>query len=204
MKLLSEARLELQYLIQQLVPARGSLLWWKETTWAAVTNPRAQTCEEEGLAERWSGLSSSSSYSAGTPTIILGMDVSHGSLGHSNILSIIAVVSSRQWPSICRYRAFVQTQSPKIEMIGKRKLENIIIFRDGVSESQFIQVLIIELDQIIEACKFLDEQWNYDFYMCAHANMIGTTRPTHYHVLMDEIGFIANSQQKLIHSLSYV
>ncbi|KAG6523121.1 hypothetical protein ZIOFF_012974 [Zingiber officinale] len=206
-----------------------------------------------------------------TPTIILGMDVSHGSPGHSDIPSIAAVVSSRQWPSISRYRASVRTQSPKVEMIdslfkpvgekddsgiirellvdfytssGKRKPENIIIFRDGVSESQFIQVLNIELDQIIEACKFLDEQWspkftliiaqknhhtkfflpnspdnvqpgtvidnkichprNYDFYMCAHAGMIGTTRPTHYHVLMDEIGFSADALQELVHSLSYV
>ncbi|RRT79979.1 hypothetical protein B296_00012258, partial [Ensete ventricosum] len=39
---------------------------------------------------------------------------------------------------------------------GKRKPENIIIFRyarDGVSESQFVQVLNIELDQIIELSK---------------------------------------------------
>ncbi|KAI3867916.1 hypothetical protein MKX03_011615 [Papaver bracteatum] len=111
-------------------------------------------------------------------------------------------------------------------------------FRDGVSESQFNQVLNIELNQIIEACEFLDKnalkesKWkpkftviiaqknhhtkffqkissdhvdnvppgtvidrqichpqNNDFYLCAHAGMIGTTRPTHYHVLWDEIGY---------------
>lgn len=205
------------------------------------------------------------------PTIILGMDVSHGSPGHSDVPSIAAVVSSRQWPSISRYRASVRTQSPKVEMIdslykrvsdtedegifrellldfytssGKRKPDQIIIFRDGVSESQFNQVLNIELDQMIEACKFLDENWspkfavivaqknhhtkffqpnspdnvppgtvidnkichprNNDFYMCAHAGMIGTTRPTHYHVLFDEIGFSADELQELVHSLSYV
>ncbi|KAJ0978057.1 hypothetical protein J5N97_013531 [Dioscorea zingiberensis] len=204
------------------------------------------------------------------PTIILGMDVSHGSPGQSDVPSIAAVVSSRQWPLISRYRATVRTQSPKVEMIdslfkpsdsddlgiirellidfytssGKRKPEQIVIFRDGVSESQFNQVLNIELDQIIEACKFLDEKWspkftviiaqknhhtkffqpsspdnvppgtvvdnkvchprNYDFYMCSHAGMIGTTRPTHYHVLLDEIGFSADDLQELVHSLSYV
>ncbi|KAI4305845.1 hypothetical protein L6164_029185 [Bauhinia variegata] len=205
------------------------------------------------------------------PTIILGMDVSHGSPGQSDIPSIAAVVSSRQWPLISKYRACVRTQSPKVEMIdnlfkpvsdkedegimrellvdfyvssGKRKPENIIIFRDGVSESQFVQVLNVELNQIIEACKFLDEKWepkftvivaqknhhtkffqptspdnvppgtvidnkichprNYDFYMCAHAGMIGTSRPTHYHVLMDEIGFSPDDLQELVHSLSYV
>ncbi|KAF5187030.1 argonaute 4B [Thalictrum thalictroides] len=205
------------------------------------------------------------------PTIILGMDVSHGSPGQSDTPSIAAVVSSRQWPSISRYRASVRTQSARDEMIkslfkpvsdtvdegimqellldfyissGKRKPDNVVIFRDGVSESQFNQVLNIELDQIIEACKFLDAKWcpkftviiaqknhhtkffqkgspdnvpngtvidkqichprNNDFYMCAHAGMIGTTRPTHYHVLHDEIGFSADDLQELVHSLSYV
>ncbi|KAB1226561.1 Protein argonaute 4 [Morella rubra] len=205
------------------------------------------------------------------PTIILGMDVSHGSPGQSDVPSIAAVVSSRQWPLISKYRASVRTQSPKVEMIdslfkrvseteddgiirellldfymssGKRKPDQIIIFRDGVSESQFNQVLNIELDQIIEACKFLDEKWdpkfvvivaqknhhtkffqagcpdnvlpgtiidnkvchprNNDFYLCAHAGMIGTTRPTHYHVLLDDVGFSADDLQELVHSLSYV
>ncbi|XP_019155598.1 PREDICTED: protein argonaute 4-like [Ipomoea nil] len=205
------------------------------------------------------------------PTIILGMDVSHGSPGQTDVPSIAAVVSSRQWPSISRYRASVRTQSAKVEMIdnlfkrvsdtedegimrellldfyvssGKRKPDQIIIFRDGVSESQFNQVLNIELDQIIEACKFLDEKWspkfvviiaqknhhtkffqssspdnvppgtiidnkvchprNNDFYLCAHAGMIGTTRPTHYHVLLDEVGFSADELQELVHNLSYV
>ncbi|XP_049343041.1 protein argonaute 4-like isoform X4 [Solanum verrucosum] len=205
------------------------------------------------------------------PTMILGMDVSHGSPGQSDVPSIAAVVSSRQWPSISRYRASVRTQSPKVEMIdnifkkvsdteddgimrellldfyvssGKRKPEHIIVFRDGVSESQFNQVLNIELDQLIEACKFLDEKWspkfviivaqknhhtkffqsgspdnvppgtiidnkvchprNNDFYLCAHAGMIGTTRPTHYHVLLDEVGFSPDELQELVHNLSYV
>ncbi|KAM1124608.1 hypothetical protein ACFX11_040190 [Malus domestica] len=205
------------------------------------------------------------------PTLILGMDVSHGSPGRSDVPSIAAVVSSRHWPLISRYRAAVRTQSPKVEMIaslfkpvsdkeddgiirellvdfyatsGSRKPDQIIIFRDGVSESQFNQVLNVELDQIIEACKFLDETWspkfmlivaqknhhtkffqthspdnvppgtiidnkvchpkNNDFYLCSHAGMIGTTRPTHYHVLYDELGFSTDDLQELVHSLSYV
>ncbi|RDY01710.1 Protein argonaute 4B, partial [Mucuna pruriens] len=32
----------------------------------------------------------------------------------------------------------------------------------------------------------------------------GTSRPVHYHVLLDEIGFSADGLQNLIHSLSYV
>ncbi|KAJ0266519.1 Protein argonaute 9 [Hirschfeldia incana] len=209
------------------------------------------------------------------PTFIVGMDVSHGSPGQSDIPSIAAVVGSREWPLISKYRACVRTQSRKMEMIdnlfkpvtneegtlvdegifgellwdfylssGKRKPKHIIIFRDGVSESQFNQVLNIELEQMMQACKFKDEKWepkftviiaqknhhtkffqanvpdnvppgtiidskichphNNDFYLCAHAGMIGTTRPTHYHVLYDEIGFSTDDLQELVHSLSYV
>ncbi|KAH7672237.1 eukaryotic translation initiation factor 2C protein [Dioscorea alata] len=205
------------------------------------------------------------------PTIILGMDVSHGSPGRADVPSIAAVVSSRNWPLISRYRASVSTQAPKVEMIdclykalpdGKdgglmrklfldfyrtsnyRKPQQIIIFRDGVSESQFDQVLNFELNQIIKAYAGLggDElpkvtyivaqkthhtklfqdgrhenvpagtvvdtkvvhPRHYDFYMTAHAGMIGTSRPTHYHVLLDEIGFAVDDLQKLVHSLSYV
>ncbi|KAJ4768954.1 Argonaute family protein [Rhynchospora pubera] len=205
------------------------------------------------------------------PTLILGLDVSHGSPGRSDLPSIAAVVGSRQWPSISKYRASVRTQSPKLEMIdqlykptadgkddgmireilidffqtsGGRKPAQIIIFRDGVSETQFSQVLNIELNQIIEAYKHLGDgplpkitliiaqknhhtklfqadspdnvppgtvvdtkvvhPRNYDFFMCAHNGMIGTSRPTHYHVLVDEIGFSVDDLQKLVHSLSYV
>nr|CAD1839541.1 unnamed protein product [Ananas comosus var. bracteatus] len=206
-----------------------------------------------------------------TPTMILGMDVSHGSPGRSDVPSIAAVVGSRQWPLISRYRASVRSQSPKVEMIdslfkpqangkddgiirellvdfyktsGARKPSQIIIFRDGVSESQFNQVLNIELNQIIQAFEHLGEKSlpkftvivaqknhhtklfqadapenvppgtvvdskivhprNFDFYMCAQAGMIGTSRPTHYHVLLDEIGFSVDNLQKFVHSLSYV
>nr|GEV54424.1 hypothetical protein [Tanacetum cinerariifolium] len=206
-----------------------------------------------------------------TPTIIFGMDVSHGSPGRSDVPSIAAVVSSRQWPLISRYRASVRAQSARVEMIDglfkqeadkdegmirellddyytsttrQLKPQHIIIFRDGVSESQFNKVLNIELEQIMQACKFLDETWdpkfmlilaqktqhpkffqqssdanvppgtiidnrvchpkNNDFYLCAQNGPIGTTRPTHYHVLLDQIGFSSDDLQELVLWLSYV
>ncbi|GAB4859397.1 hypothetical protein Ancab_010860 [Ancistrocladus abbreviatus] len=118
------------------------------------------------------------------PTMILGMDVSHGPPGRSDTPSIASVVGSLSWPHISRYRAAVRTQSPKVEMIDclfkpsangedngimrelftdfydtskGRKPEQIIVFRDGVSESQFHQVLSIELEQIKQAYLALGE-----------------------------------------------
>nr|VDD66043.1 unnamed protein product [Brassica oleracea] len=197
------------------------------------------------------------------------MDVSHGSPGRADVPSVAAVLQHSYF-SCPLYRAAVRTQSPKLEMIDSlfqpvddpvngdnanclleffktsnaRKPKQIIIFRDGVSESQFNQVLNIEVDQIIKAYQRLGETdvpkftvivaqkrhhtklfqakghenvpagtvvdtkivhpTNYDFYMCAHAGIIGTSRPAHYHVLLDEIGFSPDELQNLIHSLSYV
>jgi hypothetical protein len=36
-----------------------------------------------------------------------------------------------------------------------------------------------------------------------YAGMLGTTRPTHYHVLFDEVDFSADDPHELVHSFSY-
>ncbi|PKA59859.1 Protein argonaute 7 [Apostasia shenzhenica] len=43
----------------------------------------------------------------------------------------------------------------------------------------------------------------FDFYLCSHWGMKGTSRPTHYHVLWDENSFKSDEFQKLIHDLCY-
>ncbi|PPS10060.1 hypothetical protein GOBAR_AA10587 [Gossypium barbadense] len=185
------------------------------------------------------------------PIMILGMDALFGSPEQSDIPSIAAVVSFMKWPLISSYRASGRTQSLKLEMIDSlfkpvsdKMDEGIVrlLYKDGVSKSQFNQVLNIELDQVIKACKFLDKSWNpkfvvivaqknhhakffqqgspdnvspgtvidnkvyhprnNDFYLCAHTGMIGTKRPTHYHVLLGQIGFSVDDLQELVHAIS--
>ncbi|PPS09756.1 hypothetical protein GOBAR_AA10883 [Gossypium barbadense] len=41
---------------------------------------------------------------------------------------------------------------------------------------------------------------NNDFYLGTHARMIGVTRQTHYHVLLDQAGFSADDLQEFLHS----
>ncbi|PPS12173.1 hypothetical protein GOBAR_AA08457 [Gossypium barbadense] len=123
---------------------------------------------------------------------------------------------------------------------GKRKPDQIIIFRDGVSESQFNQVLIkllrlassltrsgtLKIMLIVVRKTIIPSFFSIDlltmcymvlslttkyaiqrtmiFYLGTHAGMIGITRQTHYHVLLDQAGFSADDLQEFIHSLSYM
>ncbi|KAF2302877.1 hypothetical protein GH714_010024 [Hevea brasiliensis] len=45
--------------------------------------------------------------------------------------------------------------------------------------------------------------FEFDFYLCSHYGSLGTSKPTHYHVLCDEHGFSSDQLQKLIYNMCY-
>ncbi|CAI2163073.1 11322_t:CDS:2 [Funneliformis geosporum] len=46
--------------------------------------------------------------------------------------------------------------------------------------------------------------FEFDFYLTSHANFVGTSRPTHYHVLFDENQFTSDSLQTLSYNLCHL
>ncbi|KAK9149760.1 hypothetical protein Scep_008517 [Stephania cephalantha] len=215
------------------------------------------------------------------PTIIFGADVTHPETGEDSSPSIAAVVASQDWPEVTKYAGLVCAQPHRQELIqdlyktwndpehgtvtggmirellisfrketGQKPLR-IIFYRDGVSEGQFYQVLLYELDAIRKACASLEPNYQppvtfvvvqkrhhtrlfahnhkdksnidksgnilpgtvvdskichpseFDFYLCSHAGIQGTSRPAHYHVLWDENNFTADEMQSLTNNLCY-
>ncbi|RVX20120.1 Protein argonaute MEL1 [Vitis vinifera] len=121
------------------------------------------------------------------PTIIFGADVTHPQPGEDSSPSIAAVVASMDWPEVTKYRGLVSAQHHREEIIQDLykttadphkgvthggmirelliafrrstgyKPSRIIFYRDGVSEGQFSQVLLHEMDSIRKACASLEE-----------------------------------------------
>ena len=105
----------------------------------------------------------------------LGGHVSHPGAGDKSNPSTAAVVASKDsYPTL--YNAEVRVQTHRLETIVDLKEmvkillkkfrastraipEKIIFYRDGVSESQFRDVLMIELSAIQRACRELQERY---------------------------------------------
>ncbi|KAG8480816.1 hypothetical protein CXB51_025558 [Gossypium anomalum] len=175
------------------------------------------------------------------PTIILGMGALFGFPEQSDVPSIAAMIlSSKPVSDKVDDGIMKEALLDFYTSLGKRKPDQIIIFRDGVSEYQFNQVLIkllklassltrsgtLKIVVIVvrknHHTKFFQQgssdnmlhgtiidnkvchPKNNDFYLGTHAGMIGITRQTHYHVLLDQAGFSADDLQKFVHSLSYI
>ncbi|AQK53960.1 hypothetical protein ZEAMMB73_Zm00001d051289 [Zea mays] len=174
----------------------------------------------------------------------------------------VKVVASQDWPEVTKYVGLVIAQAHRQELIQDlfkvwqdpkrgtvsggmirellisfwratgQKPKRIIFYRDGVSEGQFYQVLLYELDAIRKKRhhtrlfannhndnRAVDKSGNilpgtvvdskichpteFDFYLCSHAGIQGTSRPAHYHVLWDENNFTTDGLQTLTNNLCY-
>uniref|UniRef100_A0ACD5UMP7 Uncharacterized protein n=1 Tax=Avena sativa TaxID=4498 RepID=A0ACD5UMP7_AVESA len=197
------------------------------------------------------------------PTIIFGADVTHPNSLDDSAPSIASVVASQDWPEVTKYHGDVHAQGHREELIqgledivtklllsfqreSKQRPQQLIFYRDGVSEGQFRQVLEKEIPEIEKAWKALYNEkapitfivvqkrhhtrlfpsdsnqdrggnvlpgtvvdtkichpTDFDFFLCSHAGIKGTSRPTHYHILRDDNKFTADALQSLTNNLCY-
>lgn len=194
------------------------------------------------------------------PYIVMGFDVNHPQQGISgpSIAAIVGsmdkhlgVFASRLMMQVHRkgrgvqeiilgvYGMVIDVLTEFCRRNGKYP-EHFIIYRDGVSEGQFSQVVEHEYLEVRRACeeihpeyrpkitftvvqkkhqtrffptsnKYADDKGNVkpgtvvdsgitspsecDFFLSSHAGLLGTNRPAHYHVLVDENGFTADELQ---------
>uniref|UniRef100_A0A0A9GCU2 AGO911 n=1 Tax=Arundo donax TaxID=35708 RepID=A0A0A9GCU2_ARUDO len=106
------------------------------------------------------------------PTIIFGADVTHPAALDDTAPSIASVVASLDWPEVTKYSGVVRAQGRREEIINgledivkelllafqkgsKQKPQQLIFYRDGVSEGQFKLVLEQEIPEIEKAWKAL-------------------------------------------------
>jgi eukaryotic translation initiation factor 2C len=213
------------------------------------------------------------------PVIFFGADVTHPPAGDGRKPSIAAVVGSMDaHPSRYGASVRVQyprrvpddknskskdERTEKIEDLTimirdlliqfyqstRFKPTRMILYRDGVSEGQFYQVLQHELRAMREACIMLERGYQpgityiavqkrhhtrlfcadrkdmqgrsgnipagttvdngithpqeFDFYLCSHAGIQGTSRPSHYHILWDDNNFSSDELQQLTYQLCH-
>ncbi|KAL9559376.1 hypothetical protein MBANPS3_000450 [Mucor bainieri] len=110
------------------------------------------------------------------PTIIFGADVNHPAPGVHNAPSIAAVTASMD-RNAAQFASTVRYQEGRVELIAELasmvqellkvfykktglKPQQILFYRDGVSESQFKQVLKSEVAAVQEACRRLEPSYS--------------------------------------------
>uniref|UniRef100_A0AC35TUF3 ArgoN domain-containing protein n=1 Tax=Rhabditophanes sp. KR3021 TaxID=114890 RepID=A0AC35TUF3_9BILA len=209
----------------------------------------------------------SSKYLVNQPTLVIGIDVTHPTQAEikNQVPSVAAVVGNIDMlPQTFAASVMVQRKSRQevvdlVDAMIKRinhftkctgiRPERILVYRDGVSEGQFEDVMRKELVGIRQACSMIDPNYappltyivvqkrhharmfcsnvsdavgkarnippgttidtgitsseGFDFYLCSHFGIQGTSRPAHYHVLWDDSKFTSDQIQALSFQLCH-
>ncbi|OMO88583.1 Stem cell self-renewal protein Piwi [Corchorus olitorius] len=89
--------------------------------------------------------------------------------------------------------------SPTITLIVAQKRHQTRFFpesaRDGCDTGNIPPGTVVDTDIV--------HPFEFDFYLCSHYGSLGTSKPTHYHVLWDEHEFSSDHLQKLIYDMCF-
>ncbi|CAN8235956.1 unnamed protein product [Cochlearia groenlandica] len=86
--------------------------------------------------------------------------------------------------------------NPRITFAVVQKRHHTRLFRCGPDHHENIPPGTV-VDTVITHPK------EFDFYLCSHMGVKGTSRPTHYHILWDENEFTSDELQRLVYNLCY-
>ncbi|KAL2899394.1 Protein argonaute 2, partial [Bienertia sinuspersici] len=107
------------------------------------------------------------------------------------------VLNSELWDLLKAMEA--ENYRPTITLIVARKRHQTRLFpetpRDGGRNGNIPPGTVVDTTIV--------HPWEFDFYLCSHNGSIGTSKPTHYHVLWDEHGFTSDKLQKFIYDLCF-
>uniref|UniRef100_A0A0R3RQP8 PAZ domain-containing protein n=1 Tax=Elaeophora elaphi TaxID=1147741 RepID=A0A0R3RQP8_9BILA len=206
-------------------------------------------------------------YLIDVPTLIVGIDVTHPTQHEErqNIPSVAAIVANLDlYPQSyganikiqrkCRESVVYLLDAIRERLVSfykttHQKPNRIIVYRDGVSEGQFSEVLREEMQGIRTACLMLSSDYrppityivvqkrhharmfckytrdavgkaknippgtvidtgivspeSFDFYLCSHFGIQGTSRPARYHVLWDDSKFTSDELQSITFSMCH-
>ncbi|OIW13898.1 hypothetical protein TanjilG_31787 [Lupinus angustifolius] len=88
---------------------------------------------------------------------------------------------------------------PTITVIVAQKRHQTRFFpegwRDGSSSGNILPGTVVDTKVI--------HPFEFDFYLCSYYGSLGTSKPTHYHVLWDEHKFTSDELQKLIYEMCF-
>uniref|UniRef100_A0A915CI33 Uncharacterized protein n=1 Tax=Parascaris univalens TaxID=6257 RepID=A0A915CI33_PARUN len=207
-------------------------------------------------------------YLIDVPTLVIGVDVTHPTQQEErqNIPSVAAIVANLDlYPQSYGANVKIQRKCREsvvylLDAVRERlvsfykethlKPSRIIVYRDGVSEGQFAEVLREEMQGIRTACLMLSADYRppityivvqkrhharmfckyardavgraknippgtivdtgivspegFDFYLCSHFGIQGTSRPTRYHVLWDDSKFTSDELQAITFSMCHM
>uniref|UniRef100_A0A5S6Q8F1 Piwi domain-containing protein n=1 Tax=Trichuris muris TaxID=70415 RepID=A0A5S6Q8F1_TRIMR len=206
------------------------------------------------------------SYLLDKATLVLGVDVTHPVVGDTVSPSIAAVVGNVDL-YFASYGSSIRVQPNRRESVvyledqyrerikrfsdaNNKQPSRILLFRDGVAEGQFKQILREELKALRSACRSLDKSYRpgisfivvqkrhharfmcsdetmavgrgknipagtvvdhritsadgFDFYLCSHEGIQGTSKPAKYHVLYDDNNLNSDAVQSIAYYLCHL
>ncbi|KAJ4827017.1 hypothetical protein Tsubulata_025857 [Turnera subulata] len=94
---------------------------------------------------------------------------------------------------------YSNSYTPTVTLIVAQKRHQTRLFpeseRDGASNGNISPGTVVDTKIV--------HPYEYDFYLCSHYGSLGTSKPTHYHVLWDEHGFTSDQLQQMIYNMCF-